>query len=153
MPSCMRAPPEAAKMMNGVPLSTAVSSPLITASPAAMPSEPPMKSKSCTPITTGKPSSLPKPSLMASLVPVLARASLWRWGERQRARNQRPRRDSHNEPGLVVEHRLEPHHRPHAHVIVGAGDDELVRLDVLVEHELPGLRALNPEIFRGLAAR
>ena len=55
----MRAPPEAANMMNGVPLSTAVSRPLITASPAAMPSEPPMKSKSCTPITTGRPSSLP----------------------------------------------------------------------------------------------
>ena len=46
----MRAPPDAANMMNGVPRSTAVSSPVITASPAAMPSEPPMKSKSCTPI-------------------------------------------------------------------------------------------------------
>ena len=65
-------------MMNGVPFSTAVSRPLITASPAAMPSEPPMKSKSCTPITTGRPSSLPKPSLIASLVPVLVRASLRR---------------------------------------------------------------------------
>ena len=55
----MRAPPEAANMMKGVPFSTAVSSPLMTASPAAMPSEPPMKSKSCTAITTGSPSSLP----------------------------------------------------------------------------------------------
>src|SRR5262245_49440559 len=66
---------------------------------------------------------------------------------------ERDRGDRDIEPGLVVEHRLEPRHRPHAHVIVGAGDDELVRLDVLVEHELPGLRALDPEIFRGLAAR
>ena len=46
MPSCMRAPPEAANMMKGVPLSTAVSRPLMTASPAAIPKEPPMKSKS-----------------------------------------------------------------------------------------------------------
>ena len=38
-------------MMNGVPCSTAASRPVMTASPAAMPSEPPMKSKSCTPTT------------------------------------------------------------------------------------------------------
>ena len=59
MPSCMRAPPEAANKMHGQPFSTAVSNPLITASPAAMPSEPPMKSKSCTPMTAARPSSLP----------------------------------------------------------------------------------------------
>ena len=34
--------------------STAVFNPVMTASPAAMPSEPPMKSKSCTPTTTGR---------------------------------------------------------------------------------------------------
>ena len=54
MPSCMRAPPEAANRMNGAFFSTAVCKPLMTASPAAMPSEPPMKSKSCTAMTTGK---------------------------------------------------------------------------------------------------
>ena len=54
------------------------------------------------------------------------------------------------EPGLAVEHRLETRHRAHAHVIVGAGDDEAVGLDVLVEHELPGLRTFDPEIFRRL---
>src|SRR5207245_10085936 len=37
--------------------------------------------------------------------------------------------------------------------VIGAGNDELVRLDVLVEHELPGLRTLDPEILRRLAAR
>ena len=74
----MRAPPEAANRMKGVPRSTAVSKPLMTASPAAMPSEPPMKSKSCTPIVTGRPSSLPKPSLTASFMPVLVRASFRR---------------------------------------------------------------------------
>ena len=47
---------------------------------------------------------------------------------------------------------LQARGRAHAHVVVGAGNDELVRLDVLVEHELPGLRALDPEIFRRLAA-
>ena len=65
-------------MMNGVCRRTAVSSPVITASPAAMPSEPPMKSKSWTAITTGKPSSLPSPSFTASLRPVLVFASFSR---------------------------------------------------------------------------
>src|SRR5262249_60116997 len=41
----------------------------------------------------------------------------------------------------------------HAHVVVRGRDDELVRLDVLVEDELPRLRTLDPEIFRHVAAR
>ena len=57
------------------------------------------------------------------------------------------------EPGLVVEHRLEPRRGAHAHVIVGTGDDELVGLDVLVEHQLAGFRALDPQIARRLAAQ
>ena len=56
-------------------------------------------------------------------------------------------------PGLVVEDRLQPRHRAHAHVVVRAGNHELVGLDVLVEHELPGIRALDPQIFRRLAAQ
>ena len=55
----MRAPPEAANTMKGDFFSTAGSSPRTIASPAAMPSEPPMKSKSCTAMTTPAPSSLP----------------------------------------------------------------------------------------------
>ena len=62
----MRAPPDAANMMNGVCRRTAVSSPVITASPAAMPSEPPMKSKSWTAIVTIWPSSRPMPTFTAS---------------------------------------------------------------------------------------
>src|SRR3954463_10998564 len=38
-------------------------------------------------------------------------------------------------------------------MIVRAGDDELVGLDVLVEHELPGIRALDPQILRRLATQ
>ena len=41
----------------------------------------------------------------------------------------------------------------HAHVEVGAGDDELVGLEVLVEDHLPGLRAFDPHIVRHLALR
>ena len=55
------------------------------------------------------------------------------------------------EPGLAVEDRLQPRHRAHAHVVVRARDDELVRLDVLEEHELAGLRTFDPEILRQLA--
>ena len=63
----------------------------------------------------------------------------------------RDRRHRDVEPGLAVEDRLQPRHRAHAHVVVRARDDELVGLDVLVEHELAGLRTLDPEIFRRLA--
>ena len=41
------------------------------------------------------------------------------------------------EPGFVIEDRFQPRRRAHAHVVVGAGDHELVGLDVLVEYELP----------------
>jgi hypothetical protein len=79
MPSCMRAPPEAANSTKGVRLSTAVSSPLITASPAAMPSEPPMKSKSCTPTVSGVALDHAVADLDGVLrMPVLARASFRR---------------------------------------------------------------------------
>ncbi|MBA7468829.1 hypothetical protein ES707_04084 [subsurface metagenome] len=53
-------------------------------------------------------------------------------------------------PRLVVEDRLQPRHRAHAHVVVGPGDDELVGLDILVEHELSGIRTLDPQILRRL---
>ena len=42
-------------MMNGVRRSTAAVMPATIASPAAMPSEPPRKSKSCTATVTGEP--------------------------------------------------------------------------------------------------
>ena len=53
----------------------------------------------------------------------------------------------------AVEHQLQPRRRADAHVIVGARNDELVGLDVLVEDELAGLRTFDPEIFRRLAAQ
>ncbi len=76
LPAC--APPEAANRMKRRLPSTAGSRPVMIASPAAMPSEPPMKSKSCTPMTTVRPSRLPMPSFTASCKPVLVRASLRR---------------------------------------------------------------------------
>ena len=53
-------------------------------------------------------------------------------------------------PGLVVEDRFQPRGGAHAQVIIRAGDHHLVRLDVLVEHQLPGIRALDPEVLRRL---
>src|SRR4051794_21204574 len=38
-------------------------------------------------------------------------------------------------------------------MVVGPGDDELVRLDVFVKDELAGLRAFDPEILRRVATR
>ena len=54
-------------------------------------------------------------------------------------------------PFAVVEDRLQARIRAHAHMIVGARDDEVIGLDILEEHELAGLRTLDPEIFRRLA--
>src|SRR5262249_13194011 len=44
-----------------------------------------------------------------------------------------------------------PRGRTHAHVIVRPGNDELVRLEVLVEDHLPGFRAFDPKVLRHLA--
>ncbi len=74
----MRAPPEAAKRMKGVFFSTARSMPVMTPSPAAMPSEPAMKRKSCAAATMSWPSSLPSATSTASSSSVFALASLRR---------------------------------------------------------------------------
>src|SRR6185503_16205702 len=53
----------------------------------------------------------------------------------------------------AIEHRLQPLRRADRHVVVRAWDDELIGLDVLVKYKLPGLRTLDPEIFRRLTAQ
>ena len=63
MPSCMRAPPEATKNTKGHFLATAERMAVMMASPAAMPSEPPMKPMSWTAITMGRSSIVPKARL------------------------------------------------------------------------------------------
>ena len=78
MPSCMRAPPDAVKMMKGTRRSIAAVMPVMMASPAARPSEPPMKSKFCTATITSTPSIVPAASRIASLAEVFARFSLSR---------------------------------------------------------------------------
>ena len=51
----------------------------------------------------------------------------------------------------AVEQERQPLLRVDAHVIVGARDDELVGLEILVEDHLPRLGALHPEVLRQLA--
>src|SRR5262249_40542935 len=51
----------------------------------------------------------------------------------------------------VIEQVREARGRAHAHVIIGARDDELVCLQIFVEDELSGLRAFHPQILRHLA--
>ena len=55
----MRAPPAAVKQTMGQPRFTASRAAAMKASPAAMPSDPPMKAKSCTMTTAGVPSISP----------------------------------------------------------------------------------------------
>src|SRR5262245_33670983 len=50
----------------------------------------------------------------------------------------------------VVEQSLEPRGARHAHVIIRAGNDELVRLEILVIDHLPRLGAFHPQILRHL---
>jgi hypothetical protein len=54
-------------------------------------------------------------------------------------------------PLAVVEGHAQPVGRGDAHMVVGAGDDEAVGLDVLVEDHLPGIGALDPEVLGALA--
>ena len=74
-PSCIRAPPAAVKTTRGQFRSTAARAAAMKASPAAMPSEPPMKVKSWTMTTAGVPSSSPKPMAMVSRRPLALRAA------------------------------------------------------------------------------
>ena len=58
--------------------------------------------------------------------------------------------DGNRLPLRIVEEVLEALPRRHPHVIAGAGDDVVVRLEVAMEHHLAGLGALDPEILRHL---
>src|SRR5258707_258589 len=62
-------------------------------------------------------------------------------------RNRRARQLHEREDTLLHARR-----RAHAHVVVGAWNDERIGLDVLVKNELPGFRALDPEVLRRIAA-
>ena len=55
------------------------------------------------------------------------------------------------DPGLAVEHRFQARGRAHAHVIVRGRNDEVVRLDILVEDKLAGVGTLDPQVFLHLA--
>src|SRR5262249_51070840 len=55
-------------------------------------------------------------------------------------------------PGLVIEHRLHARGGTHTHVVLRARNDERIGLDILVKNELPGFRALDPEVLRRIAA-
>ena len=146
----MRAPPEAANRMKGVRFSTARSMPAITASPAAMPSEPAMKRKSCAAATTSWPSSVPSRHHHRVLQLRVAADGLEAVGvalavaELERVVGDVAHR--HDLVFAVVEQVPQALGRVHAHVVVGAGDDELVGLQVLVEDHLPGVGALHPQV-------
>ena len=74
----MRAPPAAVNTTSGVRRATAVSQARMKASPAPMPSEPPMKAKSCTSTVVSTPRIEPTPMAMASSRPVFLRAAVRR---------------------------------------------------------------------------
>ena len=112
---------------------TAASAPAMIASAAAMPSEPPMKSKSCTAATSGTPSTVPAPSMTASSSPVFAFAAFSRSrvaalvAEAQRIERHRAASGSVSHCA-VVEEEPEARARVDALVIAGIRKDELVRL-------------------------
>src|SRR5262249_18690828 len=57
------------------------------------------------------------------------------------------------EPSLVVEHRFEARGGAHPHVVIRAGDDELIGLDILIENELASFRAFDPQVLRHFAPK
>ena len=72
VPSCMRAPPEAATMTSGARSASARSAARVSFSPTTLPMEPPMNSKSITARTTGMSLIVAVPVRTASLCPVFA---------------------------------------------------------------------------------
>ena len=70
IPSCMRAPPEALKMMHGIFSRIAASTARVIFSPTAEPIAPPQKRKSITAAETRMPSIAPMPHTTASLRPL-----------------------------------------------------------------------------------
>ena len=74
----MRAPPAAVKHTIGQPRSIAARAAVMKPSPAAMPSDPPMKAKSWTSTTAYSSCMRPKPIDMTSLVPDALRAEVRR---------------------------------------------------------------------------
>ena len=78
MPSCMRAPPAAAKTTSGARWLTAVSAAFSSAFPTAMPIEPPIKAKSWPAAMTVRPKTRPSATSIVSCSPVLRRASFRR---------------------------------------------------------------------------
>ena len=80
MPSCIRAPPEAAKQIKGCLSAMAFSAACTKRSPTTVPIEPPMKSNSKAQAIKGIPLSKPCITTKASVSPVLVCASLIRAG-------------------------------------------------------------------------
>ena len=77
-PSCIRAPPEAVKMISGASCNTASFAAATMPSPTAAPIEPPMKSNTITATTALCPPIVPCATAMASSICVLSRCSLSR---------------------------------------------------------------------------
>ena len=75
IPSCMRAPPDAATVTSGTPSSAAPSHARANFSPTALPMEPPMKAKSMTARRQARPPIAPEPTTIASPWPVFISAS------------------------------------------------------------------------------
>ena len=111
-----------------------------------------MKAKSCTAATMSWPSSVPTPPSTASSMPALALGVLQPVdiaalvAEFQRIERHVGRGDLLEL--AFVEDRFQPRLGPHAQMVVRAGNDELIGLDILVEHHLPGFGALHPKIVR-----
>ena len=77
-PSCMRAPPEAEMMINGMRLSIERRASRAIFSPTTDPIEPPMNPKSITPRSMGMPCNRPNPVRIASSGPAFFTASCMR---------------------------------------------------------------------------
>ena len=80
MPSCIRAPPDAAKQIKGCLSLMACSAACTKRSPTTVPIEPPIKSNSKAHVITGMPLSTPCMTTKASVSPVFFCASAIRAG-------------------------------------------------------------------------
>ena len=155
MPSCMRAPPEAANRMKGAFLSTARSIAVMTASPAAMPSGPGHELE----VLHGSDDSLSVERAFADEDRVVhacfgagileAISGAGHWGGQRTCTTANwnlPRRRRRRTQSKAAPSR-------HLHVIVRARYDKQVGLEVFVEDHLTELGTFDPKVLRNLALR
>ena len=154
--SCIRAPPEAVKQMNGTFCSSAFCAPRAKRSPTTEPIEPPMNENSKHATTTGSVWIAPPMTTIASVSSVSSIASFRRSGYLRLSLNFSASTGSDFLADFIaafrIEQAVEPLTRADAHVMVALRANMQIGLDVVAIQHGFARRALDPQAFRNALA-